>query len=592
MSRFRLGVIAETVIVDADPNEGVRPVDKSERIIAVNSIMGQVAILSGKQKIPAWPVWFSTLSSLVFPLAFSPISQWWLAFIVQIPFFYALAQTSDWKARVGCGLLWGTGHSIAMGYWLFYALVNHYDKTLGLSILFFGLCVALPLALIYGFFALCFHFLYRSGVFFFALAIPSMWILLDFIKEQVPFLIPWGTLGYAAVPLTRFFQIADIVGIYGLTFLLVMINGLICEWVVSHGRRIDLSGAEGSTFTFSFKGFLSQIAGKRALSVMLAIGLPCVYGMVRFDRFQQVAAVSLKTDQALEATLVQGNFSLKDRWSGMGFQHRVGTYLRYSSCDMPVSRHIIVWPETVLNESGKVNDDLFRQIALVIGPRALLVTGGLRRDDAGKGVYNSAYFISGDGRLQWYDKHILLPYAEESPVDGVLGGYYNAPAEFAVGRTPALVETPLATIGASICFESLYPSAVRRTVKAGAGLLINISNDSWFGKSAMPFVHLDSARVRAVENRRFMLRTSNSGISAMISPTGCLLKCSGLFTRESLNGRVAELSGLSFYSRYGDWILIVAVLVLMSSLFGIILRPETETACRENEQGGRNSDPA
>ncbi len=272
------------------------------------------------------------------------------------------------------------------------------------------------------------------------------------------------------------------------------------------------------------------------------------------------------------AVLVQANFSLSERWSGMGFYHRLKTYLDMSGSGGEGAGRVIVWPETALNSSTHVNDGLFMEMMRYIGEESLLISGGIMTDDADgeNGVYNCAFLISGDGHLMRYDKHILLPYAETAPLIDLLGQYYTAPDAFIPGRSPVAFKTPLGRVGLSICFEILYPGLVRRAVSDGAEFLVNISNDAWFDDSPMPYQHLDGAVLRAVENRRFVLRTSNSGISAVISPAGATVKKSGLFSAETISGNFLPLRQKSIYTRWGDLIVYFSAFYLMAALLKII----------------------
>jgi apolipoprotein N-acyltransferase len=239
--------------------------------------------------------------------------------------------------------------------------------------------------------------------------------------------------------------------------------------------------------------------------------------------------------------------------------------------DQGTSR-VIVWPETTLNSSSKLNDAFFVEIMRHIGENTLLISGGLKTDPVTREVFNSAYFISGSGRLLRYDKQLLLPYSETSPLIDLLDAYYSAPSEFTAGRTPLCIKAPEGNVGASICFEILYPGFIRQSVKQGAQYLVNISNDSWFGDSPMPYIHLNAARLRAAENRRFLLRTSNSGISAVISPTGKIISQSRLFTKERVDGDFVKLDQLSFYAKHGNLVLFGAIIILLIGLFQMIIK--------------------
>ena len=180
--------------------------------------------------------------------------------------------------------------------------------------------------------------------------------------------------------------------------------------------------------------------------------------------------------------------------------------------------------------------------------------------------------MSGKEGETFYDKNILLPYAELAPFGPVLGSFYTAPTGFLGGDTPPAARTGAGTIGLSICFESVYPWHVRRSVASGALCLVNISNEGWFGRSSEPPLHLRQASVRAIENRRFMARASNNGYSAIMAPTGEIESVSGLFTRQCVTGEILMLESKTIYTMLGDWILYVAAAVLLVLLVAALLK--------------------
>ncbi len=264
-------------------------------------------------------------------------------------------------------------------------------------------------------------------------------------------------------------------------------------------------------------------AGMGMISLFLAG--PILYGKTRMETVHNMIAHSADKGLAMKALLVQGNFNLMDRWSGMGFYRRIQKYLEMTGTTTNTySKRIVVWPETVLNAVSHLDDVFFAEIMQHIGPNTVLISGGLKEDTSTGGIFNSAYLISGNSGVMRYDKHILLPYAETLPLMDILGSYYTAPHQFQAGSSPGRFQTDHGNVGISICFEILYPDYIRKTVANGAEFLANISNDAWFGKTSMPHMHLNAGLMRAIENRRYLLRASNSGISAVIAPDGRILR--------------------------------------------------------------------
>jgi apolipoprotein N-acyltransferase len=155
-----------------------------------------------------------------------------------------------------------------------------------------------------------------------------------------------------------------------------------------------------------------------------------------------------------------------------------------------------------------------------------------------------------------YDKIHLVPFGEYIPARSMFSfvetiskdvGDFHAGSEY---RTISILGRP---VNAMICFEAVFPQIAARFARAGSQLMVNLTNDGWYGKSAAPYQHLLMSRWRAVENRRFLLRATNSGVSAVIDPLGNLQTSTGLQTEGVCRGRFAFIDDASFYSRYGDW---------------------------------------
>lgn len=512
------------------------------------------------------------ISSLFYILSFPTLNCWWLSFVALVPFFYALDREASFYKRLTYGVSWSLLISVGLGYWLFPTLCNSYGVTIPRAILFFGLCVFLPVCMLILGFLFLHWFMQKKHILFYIFIVPSIWTLMEYMKEAIPLMIPWGEIGYALVPFDSFIQIADIIGIYGVTFIVVMINSLI-HYI------IRLFSEEPMIFSLFIRGKIERAdkcRGRIILPIFMIIfsfAIPLIYGQIRLASLHDDIESAFLKHLSINAQLIQGNFSLLDSWSGMGFYSRLQKYfaMTESAGEQTEGKRIVVWPETTLNSTTKVDDNLFQQVMRHIGENTLLISGGLKEDKSSGNVLNSAYLISGQGSLMRYDKHILLPYAETFSSIDWLGRYYTAPSQFQPGRTPLSFQTSNGDVGISICFEILYPKLIRRSVKLGAEFLVNISNDAWFGRSTMPYTHLNASRLRAIENRRFLLRTSNSGISAIIAPDGNITSQSHLFTCEQVSGKFLKLNKITFYTRFGDVVLYLSMLFLAIGLSRLIV---------------------
>lgn len=506
-------------------------------------------------------------TGLLFAVSFPKFSFSWCAFFCMIPFLAAIERSGGPAGRLITAAAWTVIDIALTANWLFVALVGHYGVPVSTAFIFVGLFVFVPLFFIYACFVFAYRVLKTDSLFFYAIIVPGLWILTDYIKSRVSFLVPWIDIGYAALPFNRFVQIADIGGVYGVSFIVIMINAVLWR-LLSSGYAVFYEKNAG------LRGSLNPLWGRRNAACILilvaALVVPSIYGAFRLKVINEDDRRMNLAGEKIHARVVQGSFSMSDRWSGMGLGHRLKTYLELSGKKGRTGeKQLIVWPETVLNESSMINDELFKQLMKWFGPDTLLVAGGV--GEAGRDVHNSAYLVSGQGRLMRYDKHVLLPYAEAVPPIDLLGRYYSAPEHYKPGRTPLAIRTPKAVAGISICLEMLYPGFIRRSVANGAQVLVNISNDSWFGDTSMPYIHFAAARMRAIENRRYVVRAANSGISGIIEPSGRVVTRIPLFLRKSAQADIHLKNGKSLYVRFGDWlVLLFGFMVVIASIRSVI----------------------
>ncbi|MBN2158973.1 MAG: apolipoprotein N-acyltransferase [Spirochaetes bacterium] len=539
-----------------------------------------------------------------FPIVYLDFSLWPLMLIALVPFFMELERNHSLLRKFLAGAVWGCIASLCMGYWLFYAMIWQYGTSIITGVIFMIAGLMIPHGFVYGIFAVLYDFMKgtklsrRFPPVFYVIVVPSLWVVTEFLRELIPLLVPWGFAGYALQPWNLFMQMADITGIYGVSFLVVMINGLMAFLLREIGFRDIKQGALNALNTTWLKNFYRRNRFPLAL-LALALIIPLCYGAVR----RQYVVKSLAAGGGrVPVIIVQPNFTQEERWSGDDFIERVNVCLGLAGrCSAKNGREevpsaesgdegvnpaghrqtgggeierntIVVWPETVLNSEGLVDRKLLAHIFSSTKDARLIAAGGVRRDIDRSGVYNTAYLVSRGDSVMFYDKNILLPFAETAPGGSFIGDFFTAPAEFLKGGTPPAARTDAGTIGLSICFEALYGWHVRRSVSDGARCLINISNDGWFGRSSEPVLHLRQASVRAIETRRYLIRAANNGISAIISPAGKAVVRSGLFTKECLHGEIVLLESKTPYAILGDWIVYAAAALLLGMLIVALVR--------------------
>jgi apolipoprotein N-acyltransferase len=371
----------------------------------------------------------------------------------------------------------------------------------------------------------------RSALLTLALA-PALWVALEFLRGHLPiFAYPWNFIGYAASGNLALVQLTTVTGIYGLSYVVAAYGSLVAYAVLS-GRQ---------------RGWKIAIAAAAALVFVAVAGRYVV--PTENPRFV--------------AHLVQTNFAQSYEYPPNWMELHAGDLDQLEQISIDAARRtpgLVVWPESPAPFSLQDADFAARarKIAQESGVDFLVGAEDWKRDAAGKWLAtNSAILLNPSGqRLFTYDKIHLVPFGEYVPLRRWLTftgkltadlGDFTPGTQYRVGRLPE------GRFGTFICFEAVFPGAVRQFTVNGAELLINISNDGWFGRSAAPAQHLMMARVRAVENRRWRLRDTNNGYTVSIDPYGRIVAVLPADIRAQLDAPYDLRDEMTLYARFGDW---------------------------------------
>jgi apolipoprotein N-acyltransferase len=270
--------------------------------------------------------------------------------------------------------------------------------------------------------------------------------------------------------------------------------------------------------------------------------------------------------------VVQGNIKQGDKWNPQIVKDTLERYRRLTS--QVQGARLIVWPETAAPFFFRPPSDLSRHLeAIARESRGRLLFGSMNfeKNPSGERFANSAYLLDLQGQETGrYDKAHLVPFGEYVPLQRLL---FFIPklvpviGDFATGPAGATLPLPEGKVGPLICFESIFPGLSRAQVQNGAQLLVNITNDAWFGKTAAAYQHMSMAVLRAVENRVPLARAANTGVSAFIGPDGRILWHSELFVEAAHGLEIPWLPGGSFYARFGD---VFAWACLLLSALGLV----------------------
>lgn len=483
------------------------------------------------------------LSGLLFFLSFPKFGTGLLAWIAFVPLFCALQQKRPSRGFL-IGFITGFSGYIGIIYWIVHVVVHYGNLPLPVGIALM-LLLAAYLALYIALFA--------AGVVYFQergispiLSAPLLWTALEYSKSHLLTGFPWENLGYSQYLYTYLVQSADITGVFGLSFAIILINVIISRIFIfrrpgmnrkERGRRVAAEVAAG------------------ALIVLILIG----YGIFRIGDVEK----SRDRSPEMPVSLIQGNIDQNIKWHPAFQEETVRIYKTLTRQAAPSAGGLVVWPETATPFFFQDQHDLQREVASLprlTGDWLLFGSPSYDRDGMEMAFLNSAFLLDPTGMIAGrYDKVHLVPYGEYVPlrrffpfisklVAGI-GDFRSGPGYEPL--TMAGGDRPL-KMGVMICYEGILPEAGRAYRRQGAALLVNITNDAWFGHSSAPHQHLSMTTFRAVENRLYLVRAANTGISAIIDPAGRIESRTALFEKASLSGKVRLMNRDTFYSAYGD----------------------------------------
>ena len=484
-------------------------------------------------------------SALLLILSFSSSNVWVCAWFGFVPFFFALRDTSKGKAFL---LSYCTGLVFWAGtiYWLIHV-------TLLGQILLIGY-----LALYFGIFGMIVAAIDRRPSLIGALVIPAAWVLFEYVRTFLFTGFPWALLGYSQYKILPVIQIADIIGAWGVSFLVMLVNvGLYWAW------------RSRSAKTILGKKIVIVVAG--ALAMTLA------YGVVKL-----APTLSAGKFTTLKVSVIQANIPQELKWEPAAKSFIVGRYTALSKEAANDAPDLIVWPEAsnpdIIGEEDFVVRDIFSLVRTVKIP---FLIGSVVKD--GNDYYNSALLIGGTGTiLQRYDKLHLVPFGEYIPLKNILPFLQTVVpiGDIVRGTHRTIFHIPVPGSAVSgnfavlICFEDLFPALSRDFLKSGAHFLVNITNDAWYKKTSAATQHFQASVFRAVENRVSVVRAANTGISGFIAPDGRITTMvknkngENIFVRGYATQAVTvpRQSGFTLYTRFGDVFIFVLLIFLMYSI--------------------------
>lgn len=501
-----------------------------------------------------WDYLLALLTGVLLALSFPNADLSVLAWFAFVPLLLAIARKSPARA-FRLGLMSGLTAYGGIFYWLNIVMIHYGKLPWSVSVSLF-LLFTTYLSLYVGVIAA----LVRKGEIagispLFSL--PVLWVGFEYLRSFALTGCPWEILGYSQYRILPLIQIADITGVYGLSFLIVLANVVLL-------RIIKGAVMPGH----------SVYPAKSAALLVLLLVLTLGYGFMRLN--------SADRGGPLKVVLAQGNISQDIKWNPAFQESTVAVYERLTREGCAGGSDLVVWPESALPfyfQGGGKYANRVKKLAtefktcMVLGSPAVEQRQGLTR------YLNSAYLLAPSGEVVGRsDKMHMVPFGEYVPLARFLP-FVNKMVEGIGDFSPGTAITPLDTgkgkIGVLICAEVIFPELARDYVLAGSRLLVNITNDAWFGRSSAPYQHLSMTVFRAVENRAPLVRAANTGVTAIIDSKGHIRGMTRLFKEACLTGEIRLGEGGTIYTRYGD-VFAGLCLAISAVIVGLAFRKKKE----------------
>ncbi len=360
---------------------------------------------------------------------------------------------------------------------------------------------------------------------------PAFWVVGEWLRGWLMGGFPWGLLGYSQAAQLPVIQIAELGGVYAVSFLIVAVNAALAGLLALGPRR--------------------AWPGAAAALVLLVAAL--AFGVHAIGRASAGSAASV------EVAVIQPSIEQTIKWDPARHAQIMDIYEQLTREAARTRPAVVLWPETATTIFLRGDPALLerlRRLSEEVGT-PILVGSIDRREQPREQFLNSAFLLTGQGITGKYDKIHLVPFGEYVPLVSLLGfvkSWAEFISEFGTGEIETVFPLPGAPFGTVICYEVIFPELFRGFVVRGAAFMANITNDAWFGETSGPWQHLGMLPLRAVEHRVAIARAANTGVSAFVEPTGRIGPTLPLLERGILHRRIPLRARATLYTRLGDWL--------------------------------------
>ena len=477
----------------------------------------------------------AVLSGLLVVLSFPKFGHGAVAWVALAPLLLALAGAPGPAHSFRLGYITGAVSSLGLVYWTGTVVVQYGGINAGLGIaVMVMLCLAL--ALFPSLFGLLVAAWYRALGPRALLLSPLAWVASEILRANTLCNFSWCLLGYSQQPFPGFIQIARYTAVYGVSFLLAGVSAALAY--------IALEKRAGPRWTVGL------------LTAAIVAGVWIHGEWLLGQRWPESGRIRVG--------LVQASILQEDKWDPDRAIENVKRHVDLTRAAAAQGARLVAWPESAVpfsfDSAPEVADEL-RSLARELS--IFLLFGNDDRADPPGGparVWVAAKLLTPQGELTMrYHKIRLVPFGEYVPLQPVLtlGGRFTARlvrqvADFTPGEEYSVGDVDGHRVATFICYEAIFPDLIRQFTVRGAELLVNITNDAWYGRSSAPYQHLGMAAFRAVENEKYLVRAANTGVTAVVDPRGRIVERTELFRPATLVREVAFVPGTTFYARHGD----------------------------------------
>lgn len=488
---------------------------------------------------------FSIISGILLGLSFQKFNLFLFAWVAFIPLIYCIYK-NNLKSSVLYGFVTGITYSLIAFNWMFLFLLTNTKSMKAALIVAILFWLYQSIYFVLWSFIIC--FIKKNNNLIILVFSSSVWAILEYIKNYFLSGFPINLLGYSQSSFTALIQFADVFGVYGISFIIILINFLLFYWIYNKNK-------------------------KYLIAAFIIISILLIYGFIRIN---QISKINYKEE--IKIGIVQPNIPQEKKWRRslkdeiIKIIYDMAQYFKDKNCE------IILYPETLLPRMLEETEEIQSLVKNISNYADISLIGGKSIEN--ERLYNSIFLISKEGNIiDKYKKRHLILFGEYVPFENFLVKLLkkiNLTDNFSKEHELKVFKFENYTLGINICSENYYPYLSRELVLKGATLLTTHSNDAWCDGLSYPYQHFVLDVFRAIENRKYLVVSSNTGISGVITPTGKIVRQTKNQEQVCFEEIVYANNYITIYDRIGDLFVLVCSLYVVSVfiffVYGVLKR--------------------